>query len=203
MRLLPWIGVSLAPLAAVIYACGTHDAAPGGAVVGPVDTHCGTGSQATSQAACQPGDAGVGEAAGDADTDGPQKHEEPAPLPPADAGVLFNQSGSDEECKYDFGWTSTPIALNENVTFTLTVKSRADKQPALGADPQPEVFLDSTHPAPNSGTKTTDKGNGVYEVGPIRFDRTGFWTVRFHVYDGCVYGVTSPHGHVAFYVNVP
>ena len=151
MRLVPWLGSSLLPLAALVYACESHDAAPGGAVVGPIDTHCGTTAQATSPASCQPGDAGVGDAASDAASDGPQKHEEPGPHPPEDAGVLFNQSGSDEECKYDFTWTSTPVAQNENVTFSLTVKSRADKQPALGADPQPEVFLDSTHPAPSSG----------------------------------------------------
>lgn len=193
----------------MIYACGSHDHATGGAVVGPVDVHCGTTAQATSASACQPGDAGAGDAgagdaaASDAATDGPQKHEEPGPHPPEDAGVLFNQSGSDEECKYDFAWTSTEVALNTNVTFTLTVKNRVDKKPALGANPQPEVFLDTTHPAPNSGAKTVDKGGGVYEVGPIRFDRTGVWTVRFHVYDACVYGLTSPHGHVAFYVNVP
>ena len=89
------------------------------------------------------------------------------------------------------------------MTFTVTVKNRADGKPATGADPQPEVFLDATHAAPSSGSKTVARGDGVFDVGPIRFDRAGYWTVRFHVFDACVYGPLSPHSHAAFYVNVP
>lgn len=31
----------------------------------------------------------------------------------------------------------------------------------------------------------------------------GQWTVRFHFFDVCIDGPTSPHSHAAFYVNVP
>ncbi len=41
------------------------------------------------------------------------------------------------------------------------------------------------------------------QSGAIRFDRAGYWTVRFHVFDACVDGPLSPHSHVAFYVNAP
>ena len=37
-----------------------------------------------------------------------------------------------------------------------------------------EVFLSDSHPAPNSGAKTTEQsGTGIYAVGPIRFDASG------------------------------
>jgi hypothetical protein len=199
--------VALAGASAFVYACDAHDATPGGAVTGPVDDHCGATATTVDPSTCQPGDAGTSDAkadvATDAALDGPQKHEEPAPGPPTDAGVLFNQSGSDEDCKYDFQWTATPVELNANVTFTVTVKHRATKAPALGATPYVEAYLDATHPAPNSGAKTVDQGGGVYAIGPIRFDRSGYWTVKFHVYDTCVDGPTSPHGHASFYVSVP
>lgn len=202
MRFISLASLALASAATFVWACDSHDAA-GGPVTGPIDDHCGSTAQATSMASCTASDAGVEGGADDAATDGPQKHEEHPTLPPADAGVLFNQSGADEECKYDFTWTSTAVALNENVTFTLTLKNRTDKLPALGAAPAIEAFLDATHPAPNSGAKSVEEGAGVYEIGPIRFDRSGYWTVRFHVYNRCIDGPTSPHGHAAFYVSVP
>lgn len=189
--------VALGFTAAFVYACGHDDV--GGPVAGPVDESCKGIAQVTSLTACQPPpDAGLF----DATDDGPPKNEE-HPLPATDAGVRFNQSGTDEECKYDFTWSSTPITLNENVTFTLTVRNRTDGKLTHDADPQPEVFLDSTHPAPNSGAKTTELGEGTYSLGPIRFDQSGVWTVRFHVFDSCVRAEESPHTDVAFYVNVP
>jgi hypothetical protein len=116
---------------------------------------------------------------------------------------MYNQSGADDDCKYDVSWTSTAIYRDTDATFTVTVKARSDGKPVLGAAPDSEVFLDTTHGAPNVGTKTTDKGNGVYDIGPIRFDRAGQWTVRYHFFDVCIDGTSSPHGHAAFYVNVP
>jgi hypothetical protein len=37
----------------------------------------------------------------------------------------------------------------------------------------------------------------------VRFDASGKWTVRFHFSADCADAVDSPHGHVAFFVNVP
>ena len=183
---------------ALVAACtSTTPSGPaGGAVSGAQDTHCGTTKVTINQASCQKptGDAGAGDAG----------------MPMDDAGTgsdmgetMYNQSGADDDCKYDVSWTSTPIYKDTDATFTLTVKARADGKPVTGAEPDSEVFLSDTHAAPNAGAKTTDKGNGVYEIGPIRFDRAGKWTVRFHFFDVCSDGPDSPHGHAAFYVNVP
>lgn len=90
------------------------------------------------------------------------------------------------------------------MTFTLDVATLADGKAAAGAAPDAEVFLTATHPAPNSGQKAVETSAGHYSIGPIRFDASGRWTVRFHLYGECEDALeTSPHGHVAFYVDVP
>ena len=166
----------------------------GGRVLGPQDSHCGSTRQLTSKSACQvSADAGVADAATPAEDGGTSEYGIP----------MYNQSGADDECKYDVSWTSTAVYKDTDVTFTLTLKTLVDGAPSVGAEPNTEVFLDTTHPAPNAGTKTTDQGAGVYSIGPIRFDKPGRWTVRFHFFDACVDGVESPHGHAAFYVDVP
>jgi hypothetical protein len=65
------------------------------------------------------------------------------------------------------------------------------------------VFLNDTHPAPNTDQKSTEGPDGTYRVGPIRFDGKGQWTVRFHFHEDCDDSETSPHGHAAFFVSVP
>ena len=58
--------------------------------------------------------------------------------------------------------------------------------------------------APNSGQTTVEQGNGVYKVGPIQFSKSGKWIVRFHFNECCSDDpMDSPHGHAAFWVNVP
>lgn len=141
-----------------------------------------------SQASCQKpaGDAGAGDAG------------------KGDYGdTMYNQSGADDDCKYDVTWTASPVYRDTDLTFTVTLKTRAGGVPVLGAGPYSEAFLGASHAAPNAGATTREKGSGAYELGPIRFDRAGKWTVRFHVFDGCIDGPDSPHGHAAFYVNVP
>lgn len=194
-------GASAAAIVISIVACSTTPTGPaGGAVSGAQDTHCGTTKQATSQASCQPSpDAGADDAG--------HSHADDAGEPDGGGSeygqTMFNQAGAEDECKYDISWTSTPIYRDTDVTFTLTAKNRADGVATTGAEPDTEIFLDATHPAPNAGTKTVEKGGGVYTIGPVRFDKAGRWTVRFHFFDGCVDGPTSPHGHAAFYVDVP
>jgi hypothetical protein len=128
----------------------------------------------------------------------------------ADAGTTvygsteYNSSGDDDDCKYQVSFTATPVRRNENVTFTVTAKTLADLQAATGADIDAEVFLNDTHPAPNSGQGTTEKAGGVYDVVPIKFDAAGRWTIRFHLHEDCQDATDdSPHGHIAFYVDVP
>ncbi len=196
--------VFLIPLSIVggyllVQGCGSdHPSGPaGGAVTGAADTHCvapdgGLISQSTSAAGCteKPPDAAVG--APDADENG-------------DFGAsLFNQSGNDDDCKYHYAWTATPIYENYDVHFTLTLTNLGDSSPATGAAPYMEITLADLHSAPPTDPKATETSPGVYDIGPIQFDMPGMWLARFHVYATCLdYAEDSPHGHAAFFVNVP
>jgi hypothetical protein len=120
--------------------------------------------------------------------------------------TLYNSSGYDDDCKYHLSFMSTPIRKNADVTFTVTVEGLDPAGPATGAGTFAEVYLNPIHPAPNSDQKTTETpaGSGVYKVGPIVFDASGIWTVRFHMYETCSDApADSPHGHAAFYIEVP
>ena len=165
--------------------------------------HCtGMPSQATDQSVCHvttlPADAGTG---GSGPTYGP---------------TMFNDEGDDDDCKYHVSWTSTPIAENQNVTFTVTAHYKATgtpNPPACSGCPVEglntsnmllEVFLNDIHPAPNTTQVVTSTTPGVYSIGPILFDAPGTWTVRFHFFELCADLLPdSPHGHAAFYVDVP
>jgi hypothetical protein len=51
---------------------------------------------------------------------------------------------------------------------------------------------------------TTETQPGVYTIGPHILDQSGKWYVRFHLFGSCEdTEETSPHGHGAFWVNVP
>jgi hypothetical protein len=179
------IGVGLV----VAAACSNDAGGPtGGPVSGAADTHCslpdgGVTAQVVDLATCH------------ASVDAGQPDYGP---------TLYNAEANDDDCKYHVKFTATPIRQNENVTFTVTATTLADGQPAAGANIDAEVFLNDTHPAPNSGQATTEKAGGVYDVGPIKFDAAGQWTVRFHLHEDCQDSTEdSPHGHVAFYIAVP
>jgi hypothetical protein len=118
--------------------------------------------------------------------------------------TLYGSDGYDDDCKYHVSFESTPIRKDASVTFTVTVDQLDPAKPALGADLFAEVYLTPVHPAPNSGQKTTEVGGGVYKVGPIVFNASGIWTVRFHMYEMCSdVNTDSPHGHAAFFIQVP
>jgi hypothetical protein len=184
----------------------------GGPASGPADTHCSVPTklaQPVDPASChptaspdagQPGDAAVADAsAADASVaDAPD-----ATPAPAIAETRFG-TAADDDCKYHATWSSTDVRRGQDVTFSLGVTTLTDGKPAAGAAPDAEVYLTETHPAPNSGQKAVETSPGNYTVGPIRFDASGRWTVRFHLYGACEDALeTSPHGHVAFYVDVP
>ncbi len=160
----------------------------GGPASGALDTHCslpdgGVKAQPVDLATC---------------------HATVPPGTPQYGPTQYNAEGNDDDCKYHVKFTVTPVRRNENVTFTVTASTLADGQPAAGANVDAEVFLNETHPAPNSGQATSEKPGGVYDVGPIRFDAAGRWTVRFHLHEDCQDSTPdSPHGHVAFYIDVP
>jgi hypothetical protein len=117
--------------------------------------------------------------------------------------TMFNAEGDDDDCKYHMSFTVDPVRKNQNVSFTVTVSTLASPAPAKGAAVRAEVYLDETHPAPNTDQKAVETSPGVYTVGPIEFDASGRWTVRFHFYEDCDDGEESPHGHAAFYIDVP
>ena len=175
---------------------GTTSGGGGGPVSGPMDAHCGATVQAVSQAACtDPGTGGSG-GAGTGGMGGMMPEEE--------APVMFNAEGDDDDCKYHLAWSSTAVAQNQDVTFTLALTTKSDGKPAMGAVPNIEAFLSDTHPAPNSDQKPTEGANGTYTIGPMQFDAAGKWTVRFHLFETCSdLSEASPHGHGAFFLQVP
>jgi hypothetical protein len=87
------------------------------------------------------------------------------------------------------------------------VARRALAEMDLGLGNTELAFLEYeslTDPAPNSHTQTTELAGGVYQIGPIVFDETGQWTVRFHLHEDCQDATDdSPHGHAAFFTAVP
>jgi hypothetical protein len=173
---------------------GSTDAKIGGPVTGAADSHCGTTKQETVASACHV-DAGapVEVDAGDSDAGAVSDY----------GDTLFNSEGDDDDCKYHVKFTSDPIAENADVFFNVTVTRTVDGMPATGAAVEPQVFLGTTHLAPDTMPKPVETAPGVYRVGPVRFDMSGRWTVRFHLYEECDDGETSPHGHIAFFVDLP
>lgn len=179
--------------------------AGGGPVAGPADMHCkGVPPQPTNQGDCHvttpDPDAGSG-AGGSA---------------PEYGATMYGNEGDDDDCKYHVSWTSTPIAENTNVTFTVTASYLATGEPnppacancpVQGLDTSnmlAEVYLNSTHPAPPTNQVVTSSMPGTFAIGPIQFDAPGKWTVRFHLFELCAdVRDDSPHGHAAFYVDVP
>jgi hypothetical protein len=123
---------------------------------------------------------------------------------PEYGATMYGSEGDDDDCKYHVHWSSTPIAENRDITFTVSATKKTDNSPLTGASPLAEVYLNSMHPAPNTNQTAVEGPAGTYKVGPIRFDAPGRWTVRFHFFENCVDLLpTSPHGHAAFYVDVP
>jgi len=192
---------------------------PGSAVTGALDDHCqGQPPGVSDPAACSTpataeggggdedtGDEAQGGATGDSDCNA--AHD-------ADYGAtLYNAEGDDDDCKYHVSWTSTPIRLNQDVTFTVTARSKADGSPLEGlktgqnALSRVELYVPCppAHfpPVSDSNAKLSETSPGVYTAGPIRFDAPGRWVVRFHFYESCLDQEDSPHGHIAFFVDVP
>lgn len=179
---------------------GGQSAGTGGPVDGPADAHCGTKSQVVNAQNCNPppgtGGGGGGASAGTTTGAGGDASEYGPTLPNAEA--------DDDDCKYHVKWTATDIRQNTDVTFTVVATTKADGKPLAAGEMDIEAFLNDTHPAPNSDTQVTEPQTGTYTMGPVKFDGPGKWTVRFHIHENCVdLTEDSPHGHVAFFVNVP
>ena len=176
--------------AAAVVACGSSNGGPtGGPVSGAADVHC---RQSDGGVRVQPVNASSCLAGG------------------ADAGVIdygatmYNAEADDDDCKYHVKFTTTPVRQKSDVNFTVTATVKATGAAATGAKVLAEVYLNDTHPAPNTNQKTTEQSGGTYVVGPVQFDAAGQWTVRFHLHDDCSdEPKDSPHGHAAFFIGVP
>jgi hypothetical protein len=175
-------------------ACGSSSEGPaGGPVSGLADAHCaGVTPIAVNEASCHPAVT---------PTD---------PLPPEEeAPVLYNAEGDDDDCKYHVSFTSTPVRLNEAATFDVTATLLASPgTPARGAGIDIESYLADNQfhvlSALPPNAAESPAGSGHYKVTPVKFDASGRWVVRFHLYEDCSdLSEDSPHGHVAFYVDVP
>ena len=170
-----------------------------GVVSGPADSHCAGKSVTIDPAQCTTPKKGTEPPAADAGN--------------ADAGALGGSDygptnngfeADDDDCKYHLKWAVTTNAENADAYFTVVLTTKSSNAAAAGLPVSAEVFLDETHPAPNSGQKTTESSTpGTYVVGPIHFDAPGKWTVRFHFHEDCADSEESPHGHAAFFVQIP
>ncbi len=150
---------------------------------------------------------------------------QPGP-PTSDYGpTLWNVSGDDDDCKYVVGWHSTPISSGAEVTVWVSVQYATDGSPLSGLVGQfddagsSKLYLEVAG-VPDGGIGNHDSptvtgvgvsihespaGSGVYQIGPaVFFDESGSWYIRFHFNENCDDVLPeSPHGHAAFYVNVP
>ena len=170
----------------------------GGAVVGALDVHC----QEAGVPRIQPVNASSCKAT--VDMAGGGQADMGASEGSEYGETQYNDEGNDDDCKYRVKFTTTPVRKGSPVTFTAKITNLVTNQPVTGAMTTPEVFLSDIHPAPNSGASTTESPPGTYVIGPVMFDEPGKWTMRFHFFEDCTDAVEdSPHGHVAFYVNVP
>lgn len=189
MLALAGVGVALVACSSDSSSAARYDSTAA-AVDGAPDTHCGGKTVTIDQAACKAAPDDHADAG--ADTGGGEY-----------GATQFNSEGDDDDCKYHVKWSTDAVAENADVHFQVVLTTKADGKPLTGSPVSTEIFLNDTHPAPNSGAKTTETSPGTYLVGPIHFDAAGRWTVRFHIHEDCNDGETSPHGHVAFFAQVP
>jgi hypothetical protein len=121
-------------------------------------------------------------------------------------GIFFGREADDDDCKYNISFTNTCIAQNQPVTFTVKLNRKSDGAAAPGALPvNPEIFMaEGSHVSPSNTFSAPEGPPGTYAIGPVVFDRPGRWVVRFHFFETCSdIPEDSPHGHTAFYIDVP
>lgn len=173
-----------------------EDAAPactstGGPVSGPADAHCQAADIQTIGACV---------------TEAPAA-EEGEPEEEEALVVRYGTEADDDDCKYHVEFENSCVTLNEPVTFTVALSRLSNGTKASGAAPaNPEIFLadDESHVSPSNDITAVESPSGTYKIGPILFDRSGRWVVRFHYFEVCSdIPEDAPHGHVAFYIDVP
>jgi hypothetical protein len=197
----------LAAAAVSTAGCGSsasvnYDSGVGGPVTGPLDNHCqGHEPVVVKMASCQSATPDGGNTGRDG---GPETDAGTDPEP--EAPILFNAEADDDDCKYHVKFMITAAKVDQNATMRVTVTHLADGKPAVGAEVDIESYLadNDVHFIPNNNTLTAETpGKGVYTISPLKFDAAGRWVVRFHLYEDCTdANEDSPHGHLAFYLDV-
>lgn len=200
----------------------------GGPVAGPEDTHCNdrAGNDiAQPVGKCVHGDPGAGGTGGEGSGDhdhaaagagndhdhdhagaggAGSEHEHGADEP---YEIRYNDHAADDDCKYDASFSTSCLKVNTPVTLTFKLRERASGDFGSGATPDsPEIFLadNPSHISPSINITATEGPSGEYAIKPVLFDVPGRWVVRFHYFEECSdVPADSPHGHVAFYVDVP
>jgi len=129
----------------------------------------------------------------------------PAGGPAEDNPVHYNAESDDDDCKYHVSFTASPVRLNQNVTFKVTVTNLAGaKGPVTGAAAHLEGTLDDAVAIANTDPKTIESPPGTYTISPVRFPKSGRWVITYHLFeDDCADLEDSPHGHASFYIDVP
>jgi hypothetical protein len=118
--------------------------------------------------------------------------------------VHYNAESDDDDCKYHVSFTATPVRVNQDVTFKVTVTDLAGtKGPVSGAAVHLAGTLDDALAIANSDPKTTEAPAGTYTISPIRFPKAGRWVITYHLFEDCMDLEDSPHGHASFYIDVP
>jgi hypothetical protein len=187
---------------------------PAGVVIGPLDGHCTAsdgGLITQSVGVCEvldptlvPANAATCNVAFDKDAAAAGSDVDGGVAISVYGATMYNSAGDDDDCKYYISWTANPIKENADTYFTVTALRLADMTPATCAGIRPDVFLSISHGVPAPKNPSTEIAPGIYQVGPIKFDAPGIWSVRFHLFEECDDGpADSPHGHAAFYVQVP
>lgn len=206
--------------------CSSSDSPPAsGVVVGPVDAHCAARPVGIADpAVCNgappvTGGGGAPPSEGGGVSNGAGTAGAPDCNLVHDAGygdTLYNEAGDDDDCKYHMSWTSTSIEKDKPFTLTVSASNKATGEPLTTLAAQvagkpalsriePYMPCEPSHLAPNSDYEApvTQIGPGKFSVGPVVFDRSGRWIIRYHFYEECLNSNTTPHGHIAFFVNVP
>jgi hypothetical protein len=182
----------------------------GGPVEGPEDHHCHDDAgkdinqsigKCTTDSGAAGSDGGGGAAGSGAAGHAGSDHGE------EESAVRYGNEAADDDCKYDARFSNTCIEVGKPVTLTLSLRQRKTGNPGNGGHPDsPEIYLASNpaHISPSNAITAREAPLGTYQIGPVVFDVPGRWVVRFHYFENCSdVPPDSPHGHVAFYVDVP
>ncbi len=203
---------------------------PNGTPPQPVNGQdCAVSPPASGDDASEATDAAMGDDAATGDDSGAG----PTPGPCDENGTdgaygstNYGTEGDDDDCKYHVTYTASPICENTGTYFVVTATYQTAHPtvgaPLTGAATFAEVCYEGTqvdtisaaaeaHPVPAvdgrppAGNQQVVEGPpGTYTIGPVVFDASGFWTVRFHFNEFCCDGADdSPHGHAAFHISVP